>query len=239
MDYLTFVPDGEPTLDDRLGETIERLRPLGIPIAVISNGSLLSREDVRARLSRADWVSVKLDAVDPGIWQRVNRPDPTLDHAAMLEGILRFAARFRGTLATETMLVAGVNDGAANAEAVGRFLTRIAPHRAYLSAPIRPPADRAAKPPEPPSLNRFFQIVRGYVDNLELLTGYEGDAFASTGRLADDLLAIAAVHPLRESAVRALVDRSGGDWSVVERLVAEGLLIPTEFHGRRFYVRRP
>jgi wyosine [tRNA(Phe)-imidazoG37] synthetase (radical SAM superfamily) len=49
VDYLTFVPDGEPTLDSRLGETIDRLRPLGIPIAVISNGSLLSREDVRER----------------------------------------------------------------------------------------------------------------------------------------------------------------------------------------------
>jgi wyosine [tRNA(Phe)-imidazoG37] synthetase (radical SAM superfamily) len=238
VDYLTFVPDGEPTLDDQLGETIERLGPLGIPIAVISNGSLLSREDVRERLSKADWVSVKLDAVDPDIWRLVNRPAPALDHEAILEGILRFAARFQGTLATETMLVAGVNDGYANAEAVGGFIKRIAPHRAYLSAPIRPPAERAAKPPAPASLSRFFQIVRGYVNNLELLTGYEGDAFASTGRLADDLLAIAAVHPLRESAVHALVDRSDGDWSVVEQLVSDGLLIPTEFAGRRFYVHR-
>ena len=80
--------------------------------------------------------------------------------------------------------------------------------------------------------------MRGYVDNLELLTGYEGDAFASTGRLADDLLAIAAVHPLRESAVHALVDRSDGDWSVVEKLVSDRLLIRTEFAGRRFYVHR-
>jgi wyosine [tRNA(Phe)-imidazoG37] synthetase (radical SAM superfamily) len=161
-----------------------------------------------------------------------------LDHAAMLEGIIKFAALFQGKLATETMLVAGVNDGAADAEAVGGFIKRIAPHRAYLSAPIRPPAERGVQPPQPPSLNRFFQIVRGHVDNLELLSGYEGDAFASTGRLADDLLAIAAVHPLRESAVSALVDRSDGDWSVVEKLIADGLLIPTEFAGRRFYVHR-
>lgn len=80
--------------------------------------------------------------------------------------------------------------------------------------------------------------MRGHVEDLELLSGYEGDAFASTGRLADDLLAIAAVHPLRESAVQALVDRSDGDWSVVEKLVSDGLLIPTEFAGRRFYVHR-
>jgi wyosine [tRNA(Phe)-imidazoG37] synthetase (radical SAM superfamily) len=238
VDYLTFVPDGEPTLDDHLGETIERLRPMGIPVAVISNGSLLAREDVREGLNKADWVSVKLDAIDPDTWRLVNRPDPALDQEAMLEGMLRFASRFRGALATETMLVAGVNDGDANAEAVGRFIKRIAPRRAYLTAPIRPPAERGAKPPAPPSLNRFFQIARGYVDDLELLTGYEGDAFASTGRLADDLLSIAAVHPLRESAVQALVDRSDGDWSAVEKLVSDGLLIPTEFAGRRFYVHR-
>ncbi len=239
VDYLTFVPDGEPTLDSGLDEIIERLRPMGIPIAVISNGSLLFRKDVRERLNRADWVSVKLDAIDTAVWRWVNRPHPDLDHEAMLEGILAFASRFHGTLTTETMLVAGINDGAANAEAVGAFIARLAPHRAYLSVPIRPPADETVRPPGGQVLNRFFQIVRVHMDKLELLSGYEGDAFASTGHLADDLLTIAAVHPLRESAVRALVDRSGGDWAVVEQLVTDGLLIPTAFSGRRFYVRRP
>ena len=95
---------------------------------------LLSRKDVRERLSKADWVSVKLDAVDPDIWQLVNRPDLNLDHEAMLEGILRFATRFQGTLATETMLVAGVNDGDGNAEAAGGFIKRIA-HTVPTSPP--------------------------------------------------------------------------------------------------------
>lgn len=238
VDYLTFVPDGEPTLDARLGETIERLRPFGLPVAVISNGSLLSRPEVRERLARADWVSVKIDALEPGTWRQVNRPHPNLDHAEMLEGLLAFADHYRGALATETMLVAGVNDGDANAAAVGRFLARLAPRCAYLSVPIRPPAVSGVRPPDAQVINRFFQIVRGHVDKLELLSGYEGDAFASTGNLAEDLLAIAAVHPLRESAVRSLVERSGGDWALVERLIADRLLTPTEFAGHRFYLRR-
>ena len=57
IDYLTFVSDGEPTLDIRLGEAIDRLRPLGKKIAVISNASLLWRTDVRNDLTGADWVS--------------------------------------------------------------------------------------------------------------------------------------------------------------------------------------
>jgi wyosine [tRNA(Phe)-imidazoG37] synthetase (radical SAM superfamily) len=238
VDYLSFVPDGEPTLDVKLGETIESLRPLGIPIAVISNGSLLSREDVRAQVAKADWVSVKVDAIDQDLWRRINRPHPTLDHEEVLEGILAFASGYKGALATESMLVRGVNDTDSNAEAVGRFVAKLAPKKAYLSVPIRPPAERDVQPPDENRLNRFFQIVNGFLGQLELLSAYEGDAFASTGDLTDDLLAITSVHPLRESAVRNLVERSHGDWREVEQLVAGRQLVLTEFAGHRFYVRR-
>ena len=57
-----------------LGEMIDGLRPLGLPIAVISNGSLVGRADVREALARADWVSLKVDTVDDAVWQRINRP---------------------------------------------------------------------------------------------------------------------------------------------------------------------
>jgi wyosine [tRNA(Phe)-imidazoG37] synthetase (radical SAM superfamily) len=238
VDYLSFVPDGEPTLDVKLGEMIDRLRPLGIPIAVISNGSLFSREDVREQVAKADWVSVKVDAIDEGIWRRINQPHPTLNHEELLEGILAFASVYKGTLATETMLVQGVNNTDSNAEAVGRFVAKLAPKKAYLAVPIRPPAERDVQPPDENRLNRFFQIVNGFLGQLELLSAYEGDAFASTGNLTDDLLAITSVHPLRESAVRKLVERSHGDWREVEQLVAGRQLVLTEFAGHRFYVRR-
>ena len=74
INYLTFVPDGEPTLDINLGREIELLKPLGIKIAVISNASLMWREDVRSDLLEADWVSMKVDAVTETLWRRVNRP---------------------------------------------------------------------------------------------------------------------------------------------------------------------
>ena len=72
-DYLTFVPDGEPTLDVNLGKTIDLLKPLGIPIAVITNSSLMWRTDVRRELAKADWVSLKMDAFEDGIWRRIIR----------------------------------------------------------------------------------------------------------------------------------------------------------------------
>jgi wyosine [tRNA(Phe)-imidazoG37] synthetase (radical SAM superfamily) len=78
VDYLTLVPDGEPTLDINLGQVIERIKPLGVKIAVISNGSWLWRADVRRALAGADWVSVKVDAVRPDVWRRINRPHRSL-----------------------------------------------------------------------------------------------------------------------------------------------------------------
>ena len=76
IDYLTFVPDGEPTLDTNLGEEIEMLKPLGIKIAVISNASLIWDEAVREELLKADWVSVKVDSLDEKSLA-ANRPAPS------------------------------------------------------------------------------------------------------------------------------------------------------------------
>ena len=83
IDYLSFVPDGEPTLDAGLLATIRSLKSLGIPIAVITNGSLLAQPGVRAALALASRVSLKVDAVREEVWRRVNRPHRRLDLEAI------------------------------------------------------------------------------------------------------------------------------------------------------------
>jgi wyosine [tRNA(Phe)-imidazoG37] synthetase (radical SAM superfamily) len=238
IDYLTFVPDGEPTLDQHLGDAIEMLRLLGIPIAVISNGSLLGNEEVRARLATADWVSLKVDAVEETLWRRVDRPSNQLRLAPILDGMLAFAADFAGTLTTETMLVAGLNDGEEAVEAVARFLARLRPATAYLAVPTRPPAEPDVHPAGEAAINRAYQLFAGHLPTVELLLGDEGDVFATTGDAAADLLGVAAVHPMREVAVRDLLRRAGADWSTVETLLASGELRETEYRGQRFYLRR-
>ncbi len=91
IDYLSFVPDGEPTLDANLGKEIELLKPLGIKIAVLTNATLLWREEVRQDLQKADWVSLKVDAVSTEIWRRINRPQKSLKLKMILEGMVKFA----------------------------------------------------------------------------------------------------------------------------------------------------
>jgi wyosine [tRNA(Phe)-imidazoG37] synthetase (radical SAM superfamily) len=237
IDYLTFVPDGEPTLDVNLGEEIRLLKPLGIPIAVISNASLIWQGEVRQGLREADWVSLKMDAVAEGVWRRIDRPHKGLDLTSILAGALDFAHSFQGELMTETMLVRGVNDTEAHISQVADFLSQLGPATAYLAISTRPPAEKWAQPPEEDTTNRAYQILNEKVDNVEYLIGYEGNAFASTGDARDDLLSITAVHPMREDAVGALLERAEADWTVVDQLVDQEQLIEAESGGHKFYLR--
>jgi wyosine [tRNA(Phe)-imidazoG37] synthetase (radical SAM superfamily) len=238
VDYLTFVPDGEPTLDAGLGKAIAFLKPLNIPIGVITNSSLIWREDVRAELETADWVSLKIDAVTESIWRKINRPHPALRLATILEGSLKFAETFTGKLATETLLVSGLNDGDGCARATAGFLAELQPDVAYLAIPTRPPAEKWVRRPDEAALNRIYQIFAQKTRRVEYLIGYEGDAFAYTGDIEKDLLSITAVHPMRKEAVEALLSRAGAPWEAVERLVAQGDLRETKYNGHCFYLRR-
>jgi len=238
IDYLTFVPDGEPTLDAGLGETIERLKPLGIPIAVITNGSCLSRPDVQRALSSADWVSVKIDAADEATWRTVDRPHKALAFDEVRDGSLAFADRFGGRLVTETMLVRGVNDGEDSVERIADLVRRLNPAIAYLAAPIRPPAEAWVEVPDEASIVAAYATFADRVDRVELLIEYEGDAFSLAGGIEETLLATASVHPLREDAVDDLLTRSGSTWDDVDRLVADGRLVRRDHRGHAFFVRR-
>jgi len=238
IDYLTFVPDGEPTLDKNLGQEIDTVRTLEIPVAVITNSSLLWRQEVRKRVSQADWVSVKVDSVDPRTWRRINRPHRSLELEKVLEGIGLFAADFPGQLATETMLVNELNDTEADAEQVADFLAQLRPSAVYISIPTRPPAEDWAHGPAEHVVNRFYQVVRSRVDKVEYLIGYEGNAFAFTGNVEEDLLSITAVHPMRQDAVDSFLAKAKADWSAVDSLITRGQLIKTEHEGRNFYMRK-
>lgn len=237
VDAITFVPDGEPTLDLHLAETLAALHAFGIRLAVISNASLIWRADVRAALCAADWVSLKMDAVRPEAWRRVNRAHGHLDLPAILEGAVAFAHEFGGTLVTETMLVHGRNDAADDVTAVADYLTRLRPHAAYLSVPTRPPAEPWVRPPAPHALARAHQVLADHGVPVEYLIAYEGDDFIVTGDAAAELLHITAVHPMRETAVHACLARAGAGADVLEALVTNGRLVRVLYEGHPYYVR--
>jgi wyosine [tRNA(Phe)-imidazoG37] synthetase (radical SAM superfamily) len=212
------------------------LRSLVIRIAVISNASLIWDESVRKELSKADWVSLKVDALDERIWRRMDRPHRALQHEAILQGILEFAKDFKGTLVTESMLLAGINDDKNSLQAIAEFLEKVDPNVAYISVPIRPPAEKWAAMPTEESICQAYQTFCSRIKQIELLVGYEGDSFDLTGNVESDILSIAAVHPMREAAVKKFLQQSRESWELVQRLIDQGKLIKTEYMGNNFYL---
>ncbi len=239
LDFITFVPDGEPTLDLNLGVEVELLKSLGVPIAVLTNGSLLWNPHVRRDLMDVDVVSVKVDAVDEELWRRINRPHGFLSLDRVLEGMLEFSREYGGRLITETMLIDGVDYGV-ELDRIAEFLSELDPHKAYVAIPIRPPAEEWVRPASERVVNEAFQKFSERLGEgrVEYLIGYEGTAFHYTGRFEEDILSITSVHPMREDAVKELLERSNAGWEEVERLIQTGLLVELEYGGHKFYMRR-
>jgi wyosine [tRNA(Phe)-imidazoG37] synthetase (radical SAM superfamily) len=234
IDYITLVPDGEPTLDLRLAPEIRRLKTFGIPVAVITNGSLLGDPKVRSALAEADVVSVKVDAVDPRTWRRINRPGKQLRLPAILEGLELFARSFSGETWTETMLVGGINDHAEGVEQIACFLERIEPARAYVAVPTRPPAVAGVVPPPARAVSEAHEVFRRRFARVELLASPEEGTFGHGADPKGDLLAILAVHPMSEAAARGYLEEAGTDPAILDELLAAELVVRVVYHGDAF-----
>lgn len=240
IDYLTFVPDGEPTLDINLGKEISLLKGLGYNIAVITNSSLLWRDEVIEDLSNADLVSIKIDAINESLWKIINRPHGNLKLQIILDGIKRFSETFNGKIISETMLINKIKYGKEFYN-ISNFLDCIDNlHKAYIAIPTRPPTERWVRPAGEEILNKAFQIFSEKlgVERVEYLVGYEGDSFAFTGNVREDLLSIMAVHPMREEAIKNLLSRANENWKLVEDLINKKEIIRVKYEGKIYYMRK-
>ena len=238
LDYITFVADGEPTLDLNLGRALERIKEFGIKTAVISNASLITEAEVRKELKSADWVSLKIDAVSESLWKKIDRPHGSLDLAEILKGIKIFSREYRGELATETMLVKGINDQKEELKKIADFIKNLDTTHSYIAVPTRPPAENFVEKAVPEKINMAYQIFKSRNIKTEYLIGYEGNKFSSTGDLEKDLLNITAVHPLKEDAVTELIKKTGSSWKTVADLIAANKIITAKFNGDKFYLRK-
>jgi wyosine [tRNA(Phe)-imidazoG37] synthetase (radical SAM superfamily) len=238
VDYITFVADGEPTLDLNLGKALNRIKKFGIKTAVISNASLITEEKVREELKLADWVSLKVDAVSEKIWKEIDRPHGSLDLVQIQKGIEVFSREYRGELATETMLIQGINDQKEELKKIADFIKKLDTTDSYIAVPTRPPAEKFVQKAEPEKINMAYQIFRSRNIKTEYLIGYEGNKFSSTGDLENDLLNITAVHPLKQEAVAELIKKTESSWGTVKKLIKAEKIIETEYNGEKYYLRK-
>jgi wyosine [tRNA(Phe)-imidazoG37] synthetase (radical SAM superfamily) len=151
-----------------------------------------------------------------------------------------FAKEFKGTIVSETMLIDGINYGD-EFEKVADFLKHLKRlDKAYVAIPTRPPTEKWVKPAKEETINVAFQIFSEGLgaDRVEYLIGYEGNAFAFTGRVEEDLLSITAVHPMRREAVKEFLKKADADRNVIKKLLREDRLVEVEYEGNAYYMRR-
>lgn len=146
-DYITLSGSGEPTLFSRCGELIYQIKEItDVPVAILTNGSLLWMPEVRKSLMNADLVVPSLDAGSQHLFHYINRPHPDISFDTMVEGLIRFREEYRGAYWLEVFLLAGVNTPEMEIENLKTCIHTIQPDRVQVNTVTRPPAERFAEP---------------------------------------------------------------------------------------------
>jgi wyosine [tRNA(Phe)-imidazoG37] synthetase (radical SAM superfamily) len=159
IDYITFSGSGEPTLNLWIGKLIREIKKLtSIPVAVLTNSTLLSQKRVRDALSPADLVIPSLDAATQSVFERINRPHPSLQIKKLIEGLIKFRQQFSGQIWLEILLVKGVNDSPDHLKEIKKAITAIKPDRIQLNTVVRPPAEKEARPLKPEELDKIKEF---------------------------------------------------------------------------------
>ncbi|MDY7019653.1 MAG: radical SAM protein [Chloroflexota bacterium] len=164
-DHATFSGMGEPTLASNLGEAIDMVKSvLDLPIAVLTNSSLMLREDVRGELDRADVVVAKLDAPNEELLATINKPAPGLHFDQIVDGIRRFRDEYKGNLALQIMFIEANKDYALE---IATLVHEISPDEVQINTPLRPCGVKSLSPDD------IAAIRQGFTDFENVVTVYE------------------------------------------------------------------
>ena len=236
IDWITFVGSGEPTLHSSLGWLIAEVKKLTkIPVAVITNGSLLYLPEVRQELLLADAIMPTLDAGDAETYRKINRPMGELTFERLVDGIIAFRKEYTGKLWPEIMLIKGINDTLPALGLLAATLQRIQPDEVHINLPTRPPAETWVQPPDDEGLLRATAILG---DIAKIVTPIQGE-FDLSGydNIADAVVGIVTRHPMRENQLVANLARWCPDEinETLKKLESDGRIQVVERYGVRFW----
>ena len=236
IDWITFVASGEGTLHVDIGHLIAQAKRMTAkPVAVITNGSLLHLAEVREGLAAADAVMPSLDAAEADLFQRINRPHPSLTFDLHVQGLRQFARMPRhAKLWVQVMLVAGLNDTDQALADLRRLLDEMQPDEIHLTLPTRCPAESWVRPPDHDRL-LVVQSVLGPRAQLASAHGIELE-LRKTDSLQEQIRDIVVRHPMRLAELEAAGRRASlGDLAdVIESMRAQGLIELIDHSGETF-----
>ncbi|MGB9700265.1 MAG: radical SAM protein [Thermodesulfobacteriota bacterium] len=234
-DYITFSGSGEPTLNSEIGLIIREIKKIThIPIAVLTNGSLLHLERVRADLANADLVIPSLDAASPQLFKFINRPHHSLHHHQILRGLKKFRSEFSGQIWLEIMLCAGINDDPKELPRLKEVIESINPDRVQLNTVVRPPAEKFAYPLSLRQLEKVKNILGNNAEIIPQLS--RAEEFAPFPPRDEEILEMLKRRPCTaEEIARALGYNLEAVYQCLHKLRREGIINYRMFSERCYY----
>jgi wyosine [tRNA(Phe)-imidazoG37] synthetase (radical SAM superfamily) len=240
IDWVTFVGSGEPTLHTSIGWLIAQVKSLTeIPVAVITNGSLMYQPEMRRDLAVADAVLPTLDAGTPELYRRINRPHPEATFDRLVTGLVDFRHQYSERLWVEVMLIRGLNDTEQALRDIASILRRVEPDEIHISLPTRPPAETWVQPADDEGLLRALAIL-GEVAHVLHPTAGSFDV-GGAENLADAVLGIITRHPMRQEELERTLEQTapGQGLDVLAELQKNGRAQVVERYGVRFWSAAP
>lgn len=235
LNYITLSGSGEPTLNSKIGEIISGIKKMtSIPVAVLTNGSLLYRKEVRDSLKKADLVIPSLDAASTKTFKKINRPIKSLGIEKIVKGLVDFRKEYGGKIWLEVMLVKGINDSKEEIKELKKVIAKIKPDRVQLNTVARPPCERFAKALNNKELERIKNLLG---PPAEAIIDFERRALPE--KMKDLKKGIMAMLKRRPATVKDLADGLGVHFNEVLKYLAlleeEKKIRSLKFRGKRYY----
>jgi wyosine [tRNA(Phe)-imidazoG37] synthetase (radical SAM superfamily) len=236
-DYVTLAGSGEPTLHARIGDAIREIKRLtSIPLAVLTNGSLLGIREVQDALMEADLILPSLDVGEERLFSCVNRPHPDIEFGMMIDGLCEFRERFQKPLWLEVFLLAGVTGIISEVKKIAALAKRIRPERVQLNTVSRPPTEEFAYSVPGSDMEEFAKLFDGEAEVITD-TGLGGSRPLTLMAVIDkDILALLSRRPSTAEGVSAGLGLHVGEATKrLQALVQRGVVSPVRKNGASFY----
>jgi wyosine [tRNA(Phe)-imidazoG37] synthetase (radical SAM superfamily) len=233
IDVFTITASGEPALHTGLAQIIAHLKQkTAKPVAVLTNGSLLYRQEVRQALQKADIVIPSLDAALETSFRKINRPAECVNLTDIISGLVQFVEEFKGEVWLEILLIKGINDSPAEIAALSKAVAEIQPDKIQLNTVARPPLESYAAPLGEKELQEISRQLPGPVEIIVDFTGRKGKRCGNA--TAADILAMLQRRPCTESDICEALNLDQVR-PLLDSMLKKGDLTRTMHSGKTFY----
>ncbi len=238
LDHITISGSGEPTLHSGLGRIIRGIKMLTeVPVAVLTNGTLMTDAEVRRDLVEADIVSPSLDAASQEVFNAVDRPHPDLRIEKIIDGLAAFRSEFAGQIWLEILFVRGMNDSNEEVLRLKQAIERISPDRIQLNTVVRPPAEPTALPVTERRLKEICALLGG---NCEVIGVYHEKTVTAEQHVdAERVVALLRRRGMRLEEMADALEMHRADVAhLLTEFVAHGTVVKQVYEGETFYQAR-